>query len=66
MPRLGGKQAVDRILELRPGLPHLFASGYSENAVHTNFIQKRGLHLLNKPYQTETLLRKIREVLDGK
>ncbi|QHI69246.1 PAS domain S-box protein [Tichowtungia aerotolerans] len=64
MPRLGGKQALERILELRPGLPHLFASGYSENAVHTNFIQKRGLHLLSKPYQTETLLRKIREVLD--
>ena len=64
MPRLGGKQALDRILELRPGLPHLFASGYSEDAVHTNFIQKRGLHLLAKPYQTETLLRKIREVLD--
>lgn len=66
MPRLGGKQAMGRILELRPGLPHLFASGYSENAVHTNFIQKRGLHLLSKPYQTETLLRKIREVLDEK
>ena len=66
MPRLGGKQALDRILELRPGLPHLFASGYSENAVHTNFIQKRGLHLLSKPYQTETLLRKIREVIDEK
>ncbi|MBC8206448.1 MAG: PAS domain S-box protein [Kiritimatiellaeota bacterium] len=66
MPRLGGKQALDRILELRPGLPHLFASGYSEGAVHTNFVQKRGLHLLNKPYQVDTLLRKIREVLDEK
>ena len=66
MPRMGGKQAVEEILELRPGLPHLFASGYSENAVHSNFIQKRGLHLINKPYQAETLLRKIREVLDAK
>jgi len=66
MPRLGGKQALKRILELRPEIPHLFASGYSENAVHTNFIQNRGLHLLNKPYQAKTLLRKIREVLDEK
>ncbi len=66
MPRLGGKQALDRILELRPGLPHLFASGYSEDEVHNNFIQKRGLHLLSKPYQTKTLLKKIREVLDEK
>jgi len=66
MPRLGGKQALERILELRPRIPHLFASGYSENAVHTNFIQNRGLHLLSKPYQANTLLRKIREVLDEK
>jgi PAS domain S-box-containing protein len=65
MPRLGGKEALDRILKLRPDVPHLFASGYSENAVHTNFIQTRGLHLLSKPYQAETLLRKIREVLDA-
>ena len=66
MPRLGGQQAMEKILEIRPELPHLFASGYSENAVHTNFIQKRGLHLLSKPYQAETLLRKIREVLNEK
>jgi PAS domain S-box-containing protein len=66
MPRMGGKEAMDRILKIRPGLPHLFASGYSENAVHTNFIQKQGLHLINKPYQAETLLCKIREVLDKK
>ena len=64
MPQLGGKQAMERIFELRPDVPHLFASGYSENAVHTNFIQKHGLHLISKPYQAETLLRKIREIFD--
>jgi len=63
MPRMGGKEAMDRILKLRPGTPYIFSSGYSENAVHTNFIQKRGLHLLSKPYQNESLLRTIREVL---
>jgi len=66
MPRMGGKEAMEHILKKRPDLPHLFASGYSENAVHTNFIQNRGLHLLSKPYQTDSLLRKIREVLDEK
>ncbi len=66
MPRLGGKEALEHILKKHPDLPHLFASGYSENAVHTNFIQNRDMHLLSKPYQTAALLRKIREVLDGK
>jgi len=64
MPRAGGKEATEEIFKTHPDLPHLFVSGYSENVVHTNFIQDRGLHLLSKPYQTETLLRKIREVLD--
>lgn len=65
MPRMGGKEAMERIQEQNPDLPHLFASGYSENAVHTGFIQKQGLHLIRKPYQRETLLRAMREVLDG-
>jgi len=64
MPRMGGKEAMKKILKKRPDLPHLFVSGYSENAVHTNFIQNRDLHLLSKPYQTDSLLRKVREVLE--
>ena len=64
MPRMGGKEAMKKILKMRPDLPHLFVSGYSENAVHTNFIQNRDLHLLSKPYQTDSLLRKVREVLE--
>ena len=64
MPRMGGKEAMERILKKHPDLPHLFTSGYSKNAVHTNFIKNRGLHLLSKPYRTEALLRKIREVLE--
>ena len=66
MPRMGGKEAMKHILKKNPDLPYLFASGYSEDAVHTDFIQNRGLHLLRKPYQTHAILRKIREVLDGK
>jgi len=66
MPRLGGKEAMKRILKKHSDLPHLYVSGYSANAVHTNFIKNRGLHLLSKPYHTDELLRKIREVLDVK
>jgi PAS domain S-box-containing protein len=64
MPKLGGKEAVARILKQRPDMRHLYASGYSENAVHTNFVQKRGLQLIGKPYQPEALLRAVREALD--
>jgi PAS domain S-box-containing protein len=55
MPNLGGQEAMAQILKIRPELPHLFASGYSEQAIHGNFIQK--------PYHRENLLKKIRELL---
>lgn len=65
MPRMGGKETLQKMKKIRPDLPHLFASGYSENAVHTGFIQNPELHLLSKPYRSEDLLRKIRQILDA-
>jgi CheY-like chemotaxis protein len=64
MPNLGGHDAYDKMLEIRPDLPVLFASGYSENAVHTNFVLHKGLKLIQKPFTRESLLRAIRAVLD--
>jgi two-component system, cell cycle sensor histidine kinase and response regulator CckA len=64
MPEMGGREAYEAMKVFCPGLKALFASGYSENAIHTNFVLDRGLALLPKPYAPDTLLRKIREVLD--
>ena len=63
MPVLGGKEAMKIILGKRPDLPHFYVSGYTDDAVHTNFIQEHGLILLRKPYDKRTLLGKIRELL---
>jgi PAS domain S-box-containing protein len=65
MPKLGGKAVYERIRKTRPDLPFLFASGYSMNAIHTNFVLDEGLQLIQKPYRRVDLLRKVREVLDG-
>ncbi len=65
MPKLSGKAASDHIRKIRPNLPFLFASGYSMNAVHTNFVLDEGMKLIQKPYQRDTLLHRVREVLDG-
>jgi len=65
MPRLGGREAWERMRELEPGVPALFASGYSENAVHTNFVLDAGLSLIRKPFARDQLLRAVRLVLDG-
>ena len=64
MPKMGGRAVYDRLHKEYPGIRFLFASGYSTNAVHTNFILEEGIELLQKPYAPDALLRKVREVLD--
>ena len=66
MPRMGGKEALEKILELKSGLPYLFVSGYSKQTGYTDFIENRELQLLSKPYQSVDLLQKIRDTLDAK
>jgi PAS domain S-box-containing protein len=65
MPRLGGHDVLAAARLERPEVKAVFASGYSENAVHTNFVIHEGLHLVQKPFMRETLLRAVREVLDA-
>ncbi len=64
MPNLGGKAVFDQIRKTRPEMRFIFASGYSMNAIHTNFVLEEGLSLISKPYQRGQLLRKVRNVLD--
>ena len=65
MPKLGGREVMERIKKKSPSVRFLFSSGYSENAVHTNFVVKEGFNLISKPYRTPELLRAIRKVLDA-
>jgi len=48
---------------LRPGLPVLFTSGYTDNAIIHHGRLDEGVHLLSKPYSREDLARKIRGLL---
>ena len=66
MPKLGGRVVFERIHKEHPQVRVLFASGYSMNAIHTNFVLDEGLTLLQKPHNRAELLRKVREVLDRK
>jgi FixJ family two-component response regulator len=65
MPNLGGQAAFEGMLAIRPQIPALFTSGYSENAMHTHFVLQEGFQMIQKPYARVTLLKKIREILDN-
>jgi PAS domain S-box-containing protein len=64
MPGMGGREAYERMRTVQPGLRALFASGYSEDAIHTNFVLDQGLTLIQKPFFRKPLLRAVREVLN--
>jgi len=66
MPELGGKGVYDVLHHENPGLRFLFSSGYSANVVHMEFVLNEEADLVQKPYSPDTLLRKVREVLDRK
>lgn len=64
MPGASGKDVYDAIRSINPDIRVLFTSGYSDNAIHTRFVLDEGLRLIRKPYDSDTLLREVRAVLD--
>jgi PAS domain S-box-containing protein len=66
MPRLGGKDAAERMRRIRPGLPVLFASGYGPDAAVTRAaLAVAGSALVQKPFNLKALLRLVRSAIDG-
>ena len=65
MPELGGHELVEQLRERRPDLRVVFMSGYAERALTSNGSVPRGTGYLEKPFAVETLMRRVREVLDA-
>jgi len=65
MPGIDGLQLRDKVAGVRPGLKTLLISGYSEEVIgqYGSFTASTGL--LQKPFSTELLGTRIRELLDA-
>ena len=63
---MGGRILADKVLQQRPGLPVLFTTGYTRNAIVHDGRLDADVHLLGKPYTQQDLARKIRELIDQK
>jgi signal transduction histidine kinase/ActR/RegA family two-component response regulator len=65
MPRMNGRQAVDRLLSQRPDSKVLYISGYPNEALEVQQIPGPGTAILQKPFTSQALAQKVRHVLDG-
>jgi signal transduction histidine kinase/CheY-like chemotaxis protein len=66
MPRMGGPELAQKLKSKRNELSVIFMSGYTETAALENNALDRDFVLLNKPFSTEAMARKIAETLSPK
>jgi two-component system cell cycle sensor histidine kinase/response regulator CckA len=64
MPGVSGPELTKRLVERRPALKVIYMSGYTDEAIVHHGILDPGIAFLHKPFTSETLGGKIREVLD--
>ena len=65
MPGASGPDLTEQLVEERPTLRVIYMSGYTEDAIVQHGVLEPGIAFLNKPFTSETLGAKIREVLEA-
>jgi PAS domain S-box-containing protein len=65
LPQMSGRELVERLEAMRPGIKVLYMSGYTENAIVNNGILKENVGFLQKPFKVNILVLKIREIMSA-
>jgi len=63
MPVMDGKAAYEKMIELKPGLKVLIASGFALNGSVEELLAKGAHGFIQKPYSLDNIASKIRQVL---
>ena len=65
MPGRSGRELSADVLEDRATMKVLFMSGYSQDVIVHQGVLEEGVHLIEKPFAADDLLRKVRDALEG-
>jgi CheY-like chemotaxis protein len=60
---MSGREMAARARQLKPGVKVLLTSGYAEELVHGDELERENLRILRKPYHQADLIAVLREVL---
>lgn len=64
MPEMNGKELKKKIEKLNPRIKVLYMSGYTANVIMHRGILQDNVNFLQKPFSVDSLVNKVREVLD--
>jgi signal transduction histidine kinase len=65
MPEMGGRELAERLTAPRPEARVLYMSGYTEHAINRQGSLDARAPFIQKPFSSDVLARKVREVLDA-
>ncbi len=65
MPGMSGRELADTLLARAPGLPVLYVSGYTDDAVLRHGVLTAEASFLEKPFSAGALCTRVRSVLDA-
>ena len=65
MPGMSGNDMSRILLAKHPGMPVLYMSGYTDDAIVQHGVLEPGINFLQKPFTPAALALKVREVLDA-
>lgn len=63
MPDMDGKTLFSKISRIRPGIPVLFMSGYTQNVIAHHGVLDAGVYFIQKPFSIHALAAKVQEAL---
>lgn len=66
MPGMNGRELAARLADLRPGIPVLFTSGYTDGEILQRGLLDPGAAFLAKPFTTDALVRTVRQQLEDR
>lgn len=64
MPEMNGRELAERLLDIKPGLKCLFASGYTADVIARDGVLEEGVVFIQKPFSIKHLAAKVREALE--
>nr|MDA3834853.1 ATP-binding protein [Spirochaetales bacterium] len=64
MPKMSGAELAKKVAKLRPDIPVVFMSGYTDNAVIKHGILQDDVHFLQKPVTPLLLTQTLRTIFD--